>query len=267
MPMVPSWSPPNDSEFNINNCTAAGAFIANYYVAPNISDMRVDVVLPFLRSLDPSDWSGPEPQNWTLLQWWESQEHSDALQFIRHVRRLFSSRCHRADYCKFLPLEGDPDLAGIGMMISYYLVAALATAYVIIISLNSIKALEESTPWGKPHKLFEQTMNLFLDASLLFSISILLAAICRFISASEHPDRKDNTFFYSLVNATTIPIFSVFPPLMLHFPARKERRNGLRAIMWFFVIGFATTLTVLSKTYWGDDAHAIDEYENNPDEV
>lgn len=149
-------------------------------------------------------------------------------------------------------------------MISYYLVATLATAYVIIISLNCIKALQEYNPWRKLYKLFEQTINSFLDASLLFSISMLLAAIYRFISASQHPDRMDNTFFYSLVNAITIPIFSVFPPLMLQFPARKERRNGIRAVLWFLVIGFATTLYVLFYTYSEHDVDASDDENSIP---
>lgn len=153
------------------------------------------------------------------------------------------------------------------MMISYYLVAALATVYVIIISLNSIKVLEECSLWRKLYKLFEQTKNLFLDASLLFSISVLLAAIYRFVSASQHPDRKDNTFLYSLVDAIIIPIFSVFPPLMLQFPARKERRNGIRAMLWFLVIGFATTLIVLSFTYSEHDVHASNDANGVPEQV
>lgn len=82
------------------------------------------------------------------------------------------------------------------MMVSYYLIAALATLYVIVLSLDSIKplrppkalkALKEYKPWRKLNDLCKQSLNTILDASLLFSISMLLAAIYRFISAIRDP--------------------------------------------------------------------------------
>lgn len=185
------------------------------------------------------------------------------------------------------------------MMISYYLVATLATLYAAVISLDSIATFVKERynprqkfhrlidqtpksiaafknkykPWHTLHSLFEQTLHTFLETSLLFSVSMLLAAIYRFISASEDPTREDNTFIYSQINVATVSIFSVFPPLVLHFSARRLRRERIRAILWFLVIAFMAILTVLYYKwrknhpiykYFEDDQHFYKEFDLNP---
>ena len=139
----------------------------------------------------------------------------------------------------------------IQMMASYYIVATLATIYLMMISLDSIAALKAYKPWKKFHSLFEQTLNSLLDTSLLFAISMLLACIYRFSSAARNPDGEDNTFIYSLVNAVTMSMFSVFPPLILQLKARRLRRRGIRAILWFLVIAFVITVTILYYRWRG----------------
>lgn len=140
------------------------------------------------------------------------------------------------------------------MMASYYLVAFLATIYPIVIFLNSFAPFKAHKPWKTFHSWFEQTLNAFLDASLLFSISLLLAAIYRFSSASRNPNGEENTFIYSLINAVTVSMFAVFPPLILQSTARNLRRRGIRAILWFFVIVFVITVTILYYKWRGPDA-------------
>lgn len=139
-------------------------------------------------------------------------------------------------------------------MASYYLIAFLATVYPVVIGLNSFPRFKASQSWKTFHSWFEQTLNAFLDASLLFSISMLLAAIYRFSSASRNPDGDDNTFIYSLINAVTVSMFSVFPPLMLQFTARNLRRRGIRALLWFLVIAFTISMTILYYIWRGPDA-------------
>lgn len=137
------------------------------------------------------------------------------------------------------------------MMASYYLIALLTTVYTIVISLNSIVALKTYKPWRRFHGWFEQTLNTFLDASLLFSASMLLASIYRFSSAARDPGNGDNTFIYSLVNAVTVSMFSVFPPLILQLTARRLRRRGIRSILWFLVIAFVITMSILYYRWRG----------------
>jgi len=146
-------------------------------------------------------------------------------------------------------------------MVSYYLVATLTTLYVIIINLGSINALKDHKHWKRLHNLFEGTLNVFLDASLLFSISMLLAAIYRFASDLMHPDHDENTFFYSMLNSLTLSMFSIFPPLILHLMAQGLRRKGTRAILWFLIIVFVTALTVLYYKWRGP--HSLSKFFDN----
>lgn len=148
------------------------------------------------------------------------------------------------------------------MMISYYFVAALATLYVIIFSLDNINALNKYSAWKKLCHWFEQKLDKFLNTSLLFSISMLLAAIYRFISYLRHPNGVDeNTFFYSLTNAITVSIFTVFPPLILDIPERTQSKKVMRAILWFLVIILAMSVTGLYYKWRGP--HPISEYFDN----
>lgn len=151
------------------------------------------------------------------------------------------------------PLESNADCRN-QMMASYFIVAILATIYFVVISLNCMSALNANKLWQKFHGVFEQTLNTFLDSSLLFSISMLLAAIYRFASAARRPDGEDNTFVYYLINTVTISMFSVFPPLILQFTARRLRRRGIRAFLWFLVIAFVITITILYYRWRGPRA-------------
>lgn len=145
-------------------------------------------------------------------------------------------------------------------MISYYFIAALATLYVIVFSLDRISAL--NSPWKRIRALLRNKLNLFLDTSLLFSIAMLLAAVYRFISHLRHPDGVDeNTFFYSLTNAITISIFTVFPPLILQFTERKQPPKVIRSILWFLVIILAMAITGLYYKWRG--LHPISKYFDN----
>lgn len=137
------------------------------------------------------------------------------------------------------------------MMASYYLIALLTTVYTIVISLNSFMTLKTYRPWRRFHGWFEQTLNTFLDVSLLFSASMLLASIYRSSSAARDPEDGDNVFLYSLVNAVTISMFSIFPPLILQLTARRLRRRGIRSILWFLVIAFVITMTILYYRWRG----------------
>lgn len=142
-------------------------------------------------------------------------------------------------------------------MVSYYLLACMAIFYVSVMSLGR-EALHAWKPWTILHSLIQQTLNSFLDSALVFSTAMLLASIYRFASTDLNPDGEDNTFIYSLINAITMSMFSVFPPLILQLAARGLRRRRIRVILWFFVIGFTITLIVLFYEWRGP--HRISKY-------
>ncbi|KAG6358269.1 hypothetical protein INS49_014153 [Diaporthe citri] len=247
-----SWSPPPISELNFSDCTAASTFYADYLISytDEMFDVGYSATFNFLRSLVPLNWTQVELTDGDLLLWHQSWDESTRDDILNTAADTAVHGCKR-EMCGFLPLEGDPDLAGIGMMASYYLIALLTTFYTIVISLNSIITLETYKHWKRFHGWFEQTLNTFLDASLLSSASMLLASIYRFSSAVRDPENGDNAFFYSLVNAVTVSMFSIFPPLTLQLTARRLRRRGIRSILWFLVIAFVITMTVLYYRWRG----------------
>lgn len=119
------WEPPHYPMFNFS-CAPTSAFVANLIIAPTILGMNLNFVLPFLRSLDNSSWTENlnVPEDWELLQWWHSQLHVDsgvvvfnktAWDFIDAAAAFVEDHCDRQTVCNYVPLEGDPDLAGIGV--------------------------------------------------------------------------------------------------------------------------------------------------------
>lgn len=141
------------------------------------------------------------------------------------------------------------------MMATYYLVALLATIYPIAICLSSLKALRHHPHWRTIDSWFCETLHFLLDASLLFSISLLIAAIYRCASAREDPSDEDNTFFYSLLNAVTTSLMMVFPPLVLQLTATHMglRRKGVRVVLWGVLIALLGTVSVLYYKWRGMD--------------
>lgn len=122
MPMVPSWYPPPREEFHFSDCGAASRFVR--YVSPNItvekaSNQSAAAVLPFLRSLVPSNWTPVDayyqPKRWELLRWWEESRGNKTDVYIhKKAFEMVEGKCNR-DFCDFLALEGDPDLVGVGV--------------------------------------------------------------------------------------------------------------------------------------------------------
>lgn len=93
---------------------------------------------------------------------------------------------------------------------------------------------------------FRETISSFLDASLIFAVAILVAAIYRFTSAFRDSDQLDNAFPPSLWNAIIVALLSVFPPLILQCTSSDSlRRKGLRVLLWFLVVVFTITSNVL----------------------
>lgn len=111
-----SWSPPPVSELNFSDCTAASAFYADYLVSYNDEtfDVGYSATFNFLRSLVPSNWTQFELTDGDLLLWYQSWNESIRDDILNATAATAVSGCKR-EMCGFLPLEGDPDLAGIGV--------------------------------------------------------------------------------------------------------------------------------------------------------
>lgn len=111
-----SWSPPPISALNFSDCTAASQFYADSLVAhyDETVDIGYSVTFNFLRSLVPSNWTDSEVTDGELQLWYQSWDEDTLGDIYDRTADTAIGRCNR-EICQFLPLEGDPDLAGIGV--------------------------------------------------------------------------------------------------------------------------------------------------------
>lgn len=109
-----SWSPPPIQALNYSNCTAGSAFLASSVNLNVTQDIGYSATFNFLRSLVPSNWTDNNPSDGELLVWLESWSNDTITEVFDTTYDTIASQCDR-EICPFLQLEGDPDLAGIGV--------------------------------------------------------------------------------------------------------------------------------------------------------
>lgn len=132
------------------------------------------------------------------------------------------------------------------MMFTYYLLATMSTVYPLILGLAALGLSSKGSLQSKIVGWFRETISGFLDASLIFAVAILVAAIYRFGSAFKDSDQLENAFTPSLWNATIVALLSVFPPLILQCTSGDAlRRKGLRLLLWSLVVVFTVTSNIL----------------------
>lgn len=133
------------------------------------------------------------------------------------------------------------------VMAVYYLAAAFSTLYCVVLGIDRLKPFSRDSRlkhvWDKTCHAFEESLNGFIDAGLLFAIAMLVAASYRHASSRIHPDKTHS--LYGLVNSSYLSIFAIFPPLLLQMVAKDLRRLRTRLVMWFFVIAFSITVSGL----------------------
>ncbi|KAL2286342.1 hypothetical protein FJTKL_07116 [Diaporthe vaccinii] len=123
-----SWAPPPFEILNWSDCYAIGNFVAAAGLEQRFNRIPVNTTVPFARSLLPADWPDSPPSPATLLIWaWRWQNTTSPENAITGTAWSMASTFTR-QVCAQLKVEGDPDLAGIGMMFTYYLIATMATA-------------------------------------------------------------------------------------------------------------------------------------------
>ncbi|KAK7709455.1 hypothetical protein SLS63_013228 [Diaporthe eres] len=240
------WVPPPFERLNWSDCYAIGNFVAAAGLEQRFDRIPVNTTVPFARSLVPADWPDSPPSPATLLIWaWSWQNTTSPENAITGTAWSMAPTCiHQV--CAQLKVEGDPDLAGIGMMFAYYLIATMATAYPLILGSAAVGLFSKSPRQARIVGWFRETISGFLDASLIFAVAVLVAATFRFSSALRYPDQLDNAFSPSLWNAIIVALLSVSPPLILQCTSGDTlRRKGLRLLLWSLVVVFTTTSSIL----------------------
>ena len=123
-----SWELPPPSWLNISDCDAIAPWVAYFlviasdmdadYTAPASSwdaATPVNVVLDFLGSLVPSNWTSPTDGDLLLwyLDFW-NYIHIDNIETFDRIVKFALEDCG-PKVCPNLDFSGDPDLSGIGV--------------------------------------------------------------------------------------------------------------------------------------------------------
>lgn len=90
------------------------AYFASSANLNSTNDVGYIATFDFLRSLVPSNWTDGDPKDGELLVWIESWNESTLNGVIDNTVNEIYNKCDRA-ICPFLQLDGDPDIAGIGV--------------------------------------------------------------------------------------------------------------------------------------------------------
>lgn len=107
-----TWSPPPISDLEFSNCTAASIYFATGVINEETSDIGYDATFNLLYSLLPPNWSRPTETE--LMVWQDSWDQYTRDSILNTTANMVEFDCDR-EICRYLPLEGDPDLAGLGV--------------------------------------------------------------------------------------------------------------------------------------------------------
>ncbi|KAI1387649.1 uncharacterized protein F4822DRAFT_407219 [Hypoxylon trugodes] len=239
------WQPPAITELNFDPsnatiCAAAGAWMAadvNTFQDEEMF-MTTNFVTNFLRAILPLDTTPPD--NMTLILWYDGfiRENIDDLS---QLQRFALYNC-APDVCKNLNWEGDPDVSGRGMLITYYLAAGMVTIYLCALALSGSGIFRQNYPSRSRRAWliggFEASASTFLDAALIFAVSMLAAACFRLSQAffQEYGVAKGHWMIYASIGSIYMSTFSSLLPLLLQATAPGIRRHWLRITLWALTI-------------------------------
>lgn len=144
------------------------------------------------------------------------------------------------------------------MMITYYIAAIFSTIYFILLIPELCAAYGWSPPWltkglsSKRYAMinagFRESLQGTLDATLLFAISMLVAAVTRYVQLETHPNETFS--LYGLMDSVFLSAFSVFPCFILQSLSHELRRRRVRLFMWLLVLVFAVTVDVMYNKHF-----------------
>ncbi|KAH7067802.1 hypothetical protein FB567DRAFT_585377 [Paraphoma chrysanthemicola] len=211
-------------------------YTAVWMVAPNMTVASVGMMMDNM--CNTTDKVNPTWENW--MEWFFSD---DATEKVDEIYDFTLSSCTQA-FCEQLKWEGNADLAGRGMMITYWLEVSLATFYAVVIftawrSTPTVPVSARSIRSQRLHKILQLiqpaatgSAPALLDSMILFSIAMLAAALYAF--ASAHFTGQGMT------SAEWIPVlfmasFSTLPPVLMQCVAQPMWRPKFRTCQWIFI--------------------------------
>ncbi|EXF78270.1 hypothetical protein CFIO01_00265 [Colletotrichum fioriniae PJ7] len=169
-----------------------------------------------------------------------------------------------AEFCKAVGYTGSQDLCGIGVVVSYYLEAILATMYLIAFTIHQVRRHFNKNLWEKTRPKqkqrlsgrildsFRGSLDMFLSGSMLIAVAMLGASVysaaTNFKERSEvNPDLPSADAIYEQALALIASNYSVFPVMLLYALAkhdghRKWLHRSVLALLW----GLSVTVVYLA---------------------
>ncbi|KAJ4423138.1 hypothetical protein N0V82_002267 [Gnomoniopsis sp. IMI 355080] len=265
-----SWAAPLQSQWNFTAayCVQYSAFLS-YIMSGDLEKVNnfyrtvpIGTAMDFMKTMVPDDWT-PQPTEKDLFLWYDvfasgNETWSNATEDA--VLGITFQECG-STICPYLNWNGDADLSGIGMMITYYIAAIFSTIYYIVLTPELCAAYGRPLPW-MPSKTttgsrygtyiagFRESLQGTLDATLLFAISMLVAAVTRYVQISLHP--TETYSLYGLMDSVFLSAFSVFPCFILQSLSHELRRRRVRLFMWLLILVFAVVVDVQYNKHFLD---------------
>ncbi|EON96330.1 hypothetical protein UCRPA7_8153 [Phaeoacremonium minimum UCRPA7] len=173
--------------------------------------------------------------------------------WLEHAINKPMDKCP-AEFCKALGRTGNADVTGIGVQVSYYVEAILATMYLLAYTIWQIrryyekKAHKNSLP-GVPHihrtftgssgkagrvlDAFRGSLASFLSGTMLLALVMLVASVC--LAAEKTKTRKlpelkqdipTGSALYDISLSLLAATFSVFPVMLLYALMKDPDRGA-----------------------------------------
>ncbi|KAK0752988.1 hypothetical protein B0T18DRAFT_423617 [Schizothecium vesticola] len=247
-----SWAAPALEDFNFShNCTLAGQWAA-------AEEVEFVPTLNYIRAALPEGFS-PPPTDYQIIEWFTSNVVYGNETVYRAMRTSAVENC-RFETCEALEWEGIADLAGIGMVITYFLEAIITTLLFLLMSLDHHKGRKSHVNnfferlglprLHIPYRLsaaMSGSLDEFLNSAIVFALSMLAASI--FENSISTLTHGDETTVYATLLSVLLPLFTVFPVAILQATARGTlRRSKLRAAIWLLMIVLIMVVCVVAMT-------------------
>jgi len=245
-----SWAAPPIADFNFSrNCTVAGLWAAS-------EEVPFVTTLDYIRDSLPEGLS-PIPTDYQILEWFTSNVVYGNETIYTKMRSSAVENC-RYETCVALDWEGIADLAGVGMVITYFLEAIITTLLFVLMSLDH--HVSGKSHVGNflvrcglprlhiPYRLsaaMHGSLDEFLNSAIVFALSMLAASI--FENAFNTMTQGVETTVYATLLSMLLPLFTVFPVAILQATARGTlRRSRLRVAIWVLMIVLMVIVCVLA---------------------